>query len=78
MRQKIKQIIANAVGVEVADISDETLLYENLGLEAADVSEILEEIELTFDINVMNKDVSELITVEDLLELISQYFPEEL
>ena len=78
MRLKVKTIIAEAIGAEVADIADEALLHEDLELEASDVQDILEEIETALSITIENKDTAELKTVEDLFDLISQYIPEEI
>lgn len=78
MRSKVKSIIAEAIGAEVADIADEALLHEDLELEGADIQDILEEIETTLSIAIDNKDTAELKTVEDLFDLISQYIPEEI
>lgn len=78
MRQKVKQIIADSIGAEVADIADEALLHEDLELEASDVLDILEEVESTLGITIENKDGADLRTVEDLFDLISQYVPEEI
>lgn len=78
MRDKIKQIIADSIGADVSDISDEALLHEDLGLESADVLDILDEIEATLDVPIANKNSTDIRNVEDIFELISPYMPEEL
>lgn len=77
MRQKIKTIIAEAIGAEVADIDEAALLHEDLQLESTDVSDILDEIETALDITIANKE-AELHSVEDIIELVSQYVPDEI
>ena len=78
MRQKIKAIIAEAIGAEVSDISDEALLHEDLELEASDVMDLLEEVETSLGITIENKDGADLRTVEDIFDLVSPYIPDEL
>lgn len=77
MRQKVKTIIAEAIGAEVADIDEAALLHEDLQLESTDVSDILDEIETALDITIANKE-AELHSVEDIIELVSQYVPDEI
>ena len=78
MRQKVKTIIAEAIGAEVSDISDEALLHEDLELEASDVMDLLEEVETSLGITLENKDSAYLRTVEDIFELVSPYVPDEI
>ncbi|MDO8452535.1 MAG: acyl carrier protein [bacterium] len=78
MRQKIKSIISEAIGAEVADIDETALLHEDLQLESSDVTDILEEIETALSITIAAKDTAELHSVEDIIDLVSQYVPEEI
>lgn len=45
MRQKIKEIMANILGIEVADIEETQDLREDLGMEAQAMTELLQSIE---------------------------------
>lgn len=78
MRQKVKTIIADAIGAEVADIDETALLHEDLQLESSDVTDILEEIETALSITIAAKDTAELHSVEDIIDLVSQYIPDEI
>ena len=78
MRLKVKQIIADAIGAEVADIDEAALLHEDLQLESSDVTDILEEIEIALSITIAAKGTAELHSVEDIIDLVSQYIPDEI
>lgn len=65
MKQKILEIIADQIGVEVEDINLEDDLREDLHMTAVDLSELTE---IFAEQNFGSVDFSEIETVEELFE----------
>lgn len=77
MREKVKEIIADTIGVEPTDVEEESLLQEDLGIGGAEMSEILEKIHEEFDTEISPTDVGDVESVEEFLDLIETYAQEE-
>lgn len=67
---KVKQILAEYIGVEVEDIKDEDFLVDDLHMSATEISDFVESLE-TAGIDTSKIDLSEVEAVEDLLESVS-------
>lgn len=64
---KVKAIIADAIGVETLDINNADRFTEELHMGLAELTDLIEKISGT-GINTKNIEVSELTTVESLIE----------
>ncbi len=64
---KIKAIIADSIGVETSDISNSDRFTEELHMSLAELTDLIEKISET-GINTENIEVSELTSVEKLIE----------
>lgn len=62
-----KETLANFLGVEVDDISNEDSLSEDLHMQASDLSDFLGKLE-ALDFDVTKTDLTKIETVEDLME----------
>jgi len=69
--QTLRDIVARSVGNEVSEIDETKNLREDLGLDSIDLVSIVIEIQSTFDIEMKNEELMTLVTVKDLLDLIS-------
>jgi len=69
--QSLREIVARSVGNEVSEIDESKNLREDLGLDSIDLVSIVIEIQSTFDIEMKNEELMTLVTVKDLLDLIS-------
>lgn len=78
MREKIKEIIARALGTEASDIQETALLQGDLGLGAGDMSELIASIKQEAGVSVPADEVSETKTVGEFIELVEQYSQDEL
>ena len=54
--EKLKEIIADVLNVEVNDITEDTTFVDDLGADSLDIFQIIMGIEETFDIEIDNDD----------------------
>ena len=59
--EKLKEIIADVLNVEVNDITEDTTFVDDLGADSLDIFQIIMGIEETFDIEIDNDDAVEQI-----------------
>lgn len=72
MTEKIKEIIANQLGIDIDKIDDNAAIIDDLGADSLDVVEMLLSIEETLGIAVPDEDAANLKTVQDIVEYIEQ------
>ncbi len=72
MTEKIKEIIANQLGIDVDKIEDDAAIIDDLGADSLDVVEMLLSIEETLGVTVPDEDAANLKTVADIIEYIEQ------
>lgn len=68
--EKLKQIIAEVLNVDVEEITMETTFVDDLGADSLDVFQIIMGIEEEFDIEIQNEDAEKIATVADAVEQI--------
>ncbi len=69
MREKIKETIAHSVGLDVADLEEEARIKEDLGIEPASLSDLLETLKQDLGIDIPPSELAEVETVEEFIEL---------
>lgn len=69
MREKIKQTIAQSVGLDVLDLEEEASIKEDLGIEPASLSDLLETLKQDLGIDIPPEELTEVETVGELIEL---------
>lgn len=70
--EKLKEIIADVLNVEVNDITEDTTFVDDLGADSLDIFQIIMGIEETFDIEIDNDDAEQISTVGDAVEQIKK------
>lgn len=78
MRNNIKSIIAQALGVEIGDIAETRRLREDLGLDISELTDIVIHLNQEKGSAIPLESLGELSTVGDLLDLAETYVPEEI
>ena len=68
--EKLKEIIADVLNVEVNDITEDTTFVDDLGADSLDIFQIIMGIEDAFDIEIENEDAEKIATVGDAVEQI--------
>ncbi len=69
---RVKKIIADQLGAEVADLKPETTIVNDLGADSLDTVEIVMELEAEFDIDIPDDDFAPLSTVQQAIDYISK------
>ena len=68
--EKLKEIIAEVLNVDVNEITKDTTFVDNLGAVSLDVFQIILGLEEAFDIEIANEDAEKIVTVEDAVDQI--------
>ena len=68
--EKLKEIIAEVLNVDVNEITKDTTFVDDLGADSLDVFQIIMGIEDAFDIEIENEDAEKIATVGDAVEQI--------
>ena len=68
--EKLKAIIADAMGIDEDGITPQTSFKEDLGADSLDVFQIVLGIEQEFDIEIPAEKAEKITTVEEAVELI--------
>ena len=63
--EKLKEIIAEVLNVDVNEITMETTFKEDLGADSLDVFQIIMELEDTYGISIDNEVAEQIVTVGD-------------
>lgn len=67
MLEKMKEIIAEQLNVDVEDIKIETSFKEDLGADSLDLFELVMALEDEYEVEIPAEDLSILLTVEDVM-----------
>ena len=63
--EKLKEIIAEVLNVDVNEITKDTTFVDDLGADSLDVFQIIMGLEEEFDIEIANEDAEKIVTVGD-------------
>ena len=77
MLEKMKEIIAEQLGVEEDEISLETSFKEDLGADSLDLFELTMSLEEEYDIEIPAEELGEIETVNDVVEYLKSKGVEE-
>ncbi|MCI8993218.1 MAG: acyl carrier protein [Eubacterium sp.] len=70
--EKLREIIAGELKLDVSEISLESTLMDDLGADSLDLFEIVMAIEEEFDIEIPSEEAEKIVTVGDAVEKIKQ------
>lgn len=70
--EKLKNIIAEVLNVDVEEITMDTTFVDDLGADSLDVFQIIMGLEEEFDIEIANEDAEKIVTVGDAVEQIKK------
>lgn len=73
---KVKNILDEYIDIDIEDITLETRLADDLGINSYEFMSIIGAVEEEFDVEVDEKDILKLVTVADLLDYISSFTEE--
>lgn len=68
MEEKVRQIIAEQLGVDVSEVTLEKSLTEDLGADSLDLVDLVMAFEDEFGVKINDQDLSKIKTVRDVIE----------
>ncbi len=76
--KRLKQIIAEQLGVDEASITSSSSFVEDLNIEPSDLAELITTIEQEFStpkrkLQIQDEDIKRLVTVQDLVDCLHDY-----
>jgi len=73
MRDRIRSLVADQLGVDVAEVAPTATILEDLGADSLDVVELVMSLEDTFDIEVPDEEVEAMRTVADIQRYVIEH-----
>lgn len=70
MLEKVKNLLANQLGIKPDRITEKSRILEDLGADSLDLVELLMTLEDEFNVNVSDEDALKLKTVADIVNII--------
>jgi acyl carrier protein len=72
IEDKVKQIIADKLSVELEEVVPEASFVDDLGADSLDLVELIMSMEEEFDIDIPDEEAEKLVTVKDALDYIDK------
>lgn len=72
MPEKMKEIIAEQLSVDVSEISMETSFKDDLGADSLDLFELVMALEEEYDVEIPSEDLANIATVEDVMNYLKE------
>ncbi len=72
VENKIKEIIAEQLGINEEDITPESLFLDDLGADSLDIVELVMALEEEFELEIPDEDAEKLETVGALIQYVSE------
>ena len=69
--ERVKEIIAEQLGLEKDDIQPEASFIDDLGADSLDIVEMIMTIEDEFDVEISDEDAEKIVSVQDAINYIS-------
>lgn len=70
--QRFRQILAKKLKMKESQISKESRLTDDIGVDSVDFWEIIAKVEQEFGIDVKDKDIKEVNTVQDVVDVLKE------
>ena len=70
VEDKIKQIIAEKLSVELSEVVPEASFVDDLGADSLDLVELVMTMEEEFDVDISDEDAEQLVTVQDAINYV--------
>lgn len=73
MLEKIKEIVAESLGVDAATITEETSFKDDLGADSLDLFEMVMAFEEEFEVEIPSEDLEKIATVGDVVKYLEAH-----
>jgi len=71
MLEKMKELIAEQLGVNPEEVTPEKSLKEDLNADSLDLFELVTNLEDTYSIEIPSEDLEKMLTVQDVMDYLS-------
>lgn len=71
IEERVKQIVAEQLGVDDAQVTAEASFMDDLGADSLDTVELVMALEEEFDIEISDEDAEKILTVQDAISYIT-------
>lgn len=71
--KRIKEIVAEQLGVDEAQVTNEASFMDDLGADSLDTVELVMALEEEFDIEISDEDAEKIQTVQDAIDYITDH-----
>ncbi len=71
IEEKVKQIVAEQLGVEEDQVTGDAAFMDDLGADSLDTVELVMALEEEFDIEISDEDAEKIVTVQDAISYIA-------
>ncbi len=68
--ERVKEIIADQLGVDISEVTEEKSLVDDLGADSLDIVDLVMSFEDEFGVKISDQDLSKIKTVKDIVEAI--------
>lgn len=72
MIEKIKEILAEELSLELDEINDDSDIREDLGADSLDMVQLVMSLEDEFDLEIENEEIQSVTTVKGIVEFINK------
>jgi acyl carrier protein len=73
VEKRIKEIVAEQLGVEEAQVTNEASFMDDLGADSLDTVELVMALEEEFDIEISDENAEKIQTVQDAIDYITEH-----
>lgn len=73
IEERVKQIVAEQLGVDDDQVTNEASFMDDLGADSLDTVELVMALEEEFDIEISDEDAEKIQTVQDAVDYISEH-----
>ena len=73
MLDKIKTIVAEQLGVDESQVTEDASFIDDLGADSLDIVELIMALEEEFDMEIPDADAEKIVTVGDVVEYIREH-----
>ena len=73
MLEKIKEIVAESLNADAAELTEETSFKDDLGADSLDLFELVMALEEEFGIEIPTEDLEQIATVGDVIKYINDH-----
>lgn len=71
--ERVKSIIADQLGVDIEEVTQEASFTDDLGADSLDIVELVMAFEEDFDIEIPDEDAEKITTVRDAIDYIQEH-----